>query len=242
MGTTLEGVPCLVRTIGRSFVTKLPPADEWEKVLNAGYDYDIEPYDDFAASFDINETYPPQIMVESYRARIEGVFGLICNSSLNATIDPRANCTSLHNGIHAYIGGSIVVAPSAIDPVFFLLHNWIDAMWALYQDKYGLEYTFPEQYKLTQLFDNGHFNGLEINSMDVMDVAKLGYVYQIQVAHGQESDSWWTMRRTIGLSTGIALVAIILCVVCLWCVNKRKHREGYAESESTYSDYGLLGR
>ena len=100
-------------------------------------------------------------MLESYRARIEGLFGLVCNASVNATedpFDPRRICTSLHNGVHAYIGGTIVIAPSTLDPIFFLLHNWIDAMWAMYQDKYGLEYTFPEEYKMTQLFDLDHFN------------------------------------------------------------------------------------
>ena len=176
-----------------------------------------------------NETYPPQIMVESYRARIEGLFRLICNSSLDPT-DPRAECTSLHNSIHGYIGGSINTPPSIIDPVFFLLHNWIDVMWALYQDKYGLEYTFPEEYKLTQLFDNEYFNGLQMNALDVMDVEKLGYIYQIQHDNLQQEsadDSWWTTGRTVGIVLGIILVIIILCSVGIWSCKKKRNRVDY---------------
>ena len=72
--------------------------------------------------------------------------------------------------------------------VFSLSHNWLEVMWDLYQDIYWLEYTFPEQYKLTQLFDNGHFDGLQMNSMDVMGVEKLGNVYQIRLDNWQKTN------------------------------------------------------
>eukprot|EP00484_Ammonia_sp_Unknown_P027473 CAMPEP_0197031160 /NCGR_PEP_ID=MMETSP1384-20130603/10247_1 /TAXON_ID=29189 /ORGANISM="Ammonia sp." /LENGTH=259 /DNA_ID=CAMNT_0042460651 /DNA_START=43 /DNA_END=818 /DNA_ORIENTATION=- len=93
-GTHMENVSCLARSFGL-FRESLPPEDEWEKVLYAGFDYDVEPYNDWIAA----EQNLTQNMVVSFRARIEGLGGLICNVSGNT------ECKSLHNAIHAYIGG-----------------------------------------------------------------------------------------------------------------------------------------
>ncbi len=242
--TSTEAPLCLVREIGNDKTPTLPPSDEWWKVLNAGYDYDIEPYDDNKAmqppyNNDSELEAPNQIMVKSFRARIEGIFPLICNASvtlpLNVT-DPdlvwdilwRRFCRPLHDGVHFYIGGNIQAATATVDPIFFLLHNWIDAMWALYQDKYGLEYTFPEEYKDTILFDGGHFNGWNVTARDVFDVEKMGYVYQVQLDNrSDDDDTWWTTERMVGILIGLAVISVIVCVGCIWWGKKKKDRAGY---------------
>ena len=54
-------------------------------------------------------------------------------------------CFGLHGNLHIYIGGQVASLASPNDPLFFLLHNWVDLMWARYQKEYG-DHTFPEQY------------------------------------------------------------------------------------------------
>jgi len=47
----------------------------------------------------------------------------------------RARCEDLHNLVHRYVGGNMLLATSPNDPIFFLHHANIDRMWSIWQKK-----------------------------------------------------------------------------------------------------------
>jgi tyrosinase len=57
---------------------------------------------------------------------------------------------SMHNLVHRYVGGTMVLAASPNDPVFWLHHANIDRLWGKWQDRYGNS-TYP-----TNGAPNGH--------------------------------------------------------------------------------------
>ncbi len=68
--------------------------------------------------------------------------------------------SSMHNGIHVFIGGQMGSGTSPNDPVFFLHHAQVDRIWALYQEMWGNE-SYPEQFLDEQLFE---FPGVTVRS------------------------------------------------------------------------------
>lgn len=204
-------------------------------MIDAGYDYDVPPYDNYLALIQ-NGTH--DMFVESFRARLEGIaINITCG--FNLTTNESLGCNPLHGALHQHIGGHIIVAPATQDPLFFLIHNWIDAVWGLYQDKYGIYYTFPEQFLDFEYFQGLFFVDSEYENWDsnrVMDHREsLGYVYSIQLQQDNDGGEtandteWWLDFDEVYVYLFIVLFALIgIGLICLgiWCC-KRKKNDNY---------------
>ncbi|KAI8787268.1 tyrosinase protein tyr-1 [Biomphalaria glabrata] len=64
------------------------------------------------------------------------------------TTKPKFDLESFHEGVHAFCGGAMkLFATAAFDPLFYLLHTFIDLIWSLFRDnlkKHGVDpETFP---------------------------------------------------------------------------------------------------
>jgi len=65
---------------------------------------------------------------------------------------PPASAPHLHNRVHVFVGGDMLVSSSPNDPVFFLNHCNVDRIWAAWQKKYPSEPYRPEQSAPASLF------------------------------------------------------------------------------------------
>jgi tyrosinase len=65
--------------------------------------------------------------------------------------------SSMHNGVHVFVGGQMQTASSPNDPVFFLHHAQVDRLWYLYQKAWGNS-SFPLDYIDDPLFE---FDGVQ---------------------------------------------------------------------------------
>jgi tyrosinase len=91
------------------------------------------------------------------------------------------NPPHLHNQVHVWVGGSMLLMSSPNDPVFFLHHCNVDRIWAMWQDAdpaHGYLPTNPvpgrPSHSLNEslaVFANGSTNA------SVLDYRSLGYVY-----------------------------------------------------------------
>ena len=57
---------------------------------------------------------------------------------------PAASAPGLHNRVHAWVGGDMLVSTSPNDPVFYLNHCNVDRIWAAWQTRPGTTY-LPDQ-------------------------------------------------------------------------------------------------
>ena len=100
------------------------------------------------------------------------------------------NGPQLHNRVHVWIGGSMLINTSPNDPVFFVNHCNVDRIWALWQD---LRFNFGYPSDDTIRDRNGQrINHYNINDKiypwqnepdgktigDMLDYRKLGYRYE----------------------------------------------------------------
>lgn len=120
----LLGHGALQRNMGdpRAF---FPVATEVAEAVSVFRPYDSPPFDD---SVDIEQ---------SFRNYVEGWW-------------PRGS--SMHNGVHVFIGGQMGAGTSPNDPVFFMHHAQVDRLWSLYQDSWGND-SYPEQFLDEELFE-----------------------------------------------------------------------------------------
>ncbi|MGC1307099.1 MAG: tyrosinase family protein [Phormidesmis sp.] len=109
----------LVRILARSG-TRLPSSDEISHVINRLDQFDNRYFSDFGEG--VSETSTSS----SFRAVLEGF------SFTNAV--KRKRESSMHNGVHGWVSGTMVdIQFSPGDPVFWLHHCNIDRIWALWQ-------------------------------------------------------------------------------------------------------------
>ncbi len=112
----------LRRHLGRVART-LPSKRRVGQVLTAGR-YDRAPWDGAAAGF---------------RNRLEGWI-------------PAASAPNLHNRVHVWVGGDMLLSSSPNDPVFYLNHCNVDRIWAAWQKKWGVGRYAPDQNAPSSLF------------------------------------------------------------------------------------------
>eukprot|EP01084_Bolivina_argentea_P197688 338725_1 len=178
---------CLSRTIGAGTIiddniliaSKLPKASEWNELIDTYRPYDVSPYNTAYDNFTLNHH------LNSFRSLLDGctkwIDGKISIGLTNA-VKKGACPYNLHGNSHVYIGGQLASAASPNDPLFFLLHSFVDLLWGQYQDKYGDD-SFPTQFIDIKLFANDEFiSHKQWTSNHVMDHrVQLDYMYDIQV-------------------------------------------------------------
>jgi tyrosinase len=100
------------------------------------------------------------------------------------------NGPQLHNRVHVWVGGSMLINTSPNDPVFFVNHCNVDRIWALWQDL-RFDFGYPEDGTIRdrkcQIINYYNINDKiypwqnESESKtidDVLDYRKLGYRYE----------------------------------------------------------------
>eukprot|EP01084_Bolivina_argentea_P146934 257164_1 len=139
--------------------------------------YDIEPYNDTEEIWNVSHCS------KSLRSQLEG-----CNP-YNYTF----GCSIRHSTLHRSIGGHQMALPwSPNDPLFFMLHGWIDYVWAQWQDIHDTNFdNFPQHLLDEQLFDFGDFNNDQISSRDVLNTRDLLYRYDIQDLSHEDEKGWY---------------------------------------------------
>jgi hypothetical protein len=90
----------------------------------------------------------------------------------------------LHNRVHNWIGGSMAIAYSPNDPVFWLLHSNIDRLWAQWQaanpnDSYDPETGAADGHNLRD-----RMSPFGVTPESVLDHRALGYVYDTELGGG----------------------------------------------------------
>ena len=222
---------CLSRRVGQGTVVilddnttkiygeSLPDKNAWySAIYDEKLPYDVPPYLSFNFTWEQHNN--------SFRARIEGVNPELIVGDMT------------HGLLHNYVGGHIIEPTSPNDPIFFLLHGWIDLMWALYQDQWG-DYafdTFPEQFLDVAYFQENNdfewFNNSQYTSRDVMDHRKMGYIYDLQMEDeaNNEDDEWYdNLMNSPGFEIWISLIAlVVVCVMSYCCL--RFYRKRSADS------------
>jgi tyrosinase len=148
--------PDLRRDFG-GLVSTLPTADDVAAAFDATY-YDVYPFD----------TGSP--IDQSFRNNLEG-------------FNHPSGEAELHNRVHDWIGGSMAIAYSPNDPVFWLLHANIDRLWAQWQAANPNDQYDPE----TGAADGQNLNDLmspfDVTPASVLDHKALGYVYDTELGN-----------------------------------------------------------
>lgn len=139
------------------------------------------------------------------------------NGKLDATLvflTSIGACQGLHGHLHIHIGGQLASGASPNDPMFFLLHNWVELMWSRYQKKYGNLSKIPEQLLDIDVTQGkfGDDNTL-LTARDVLDhEEQLDYTfdfdYDLDVANGNDDtnqDEPDGKNMTQGLIIGIII-------------------------------------
>lgn len=155
--------PGLKRQFGVN-ANSLPTSDDLALALRESL-YDTPPYN--SAPFTLG-----------FRNRLEGWVTQRGDSRV------RAPGTQLHNRVHVWVGGNMILMTSPDDPVFFLHHCFVDKIWAdwqasMMQDKpdwaphYAPQRDGPIGHNLDDVLKpwSRHIK-------DVMDISALGYEYE----------------------------------------------------------------
>jgi tyrosinase len=169
---TEEGLPGpgLKRSFGR-FIPTLPTGEDLLLALREGF-YDTPPYN-------------PSPFTIGFRNRIEGFITQRGDSRVMTT------GSQLHNRVHVWVGGNMLLMTSPDDPVFFLHHCFIDKVWADWQE---LQKTNnPEgipHYAPLRDGPPGHNIDDQIKPWkhairEVLDIESLGYTYEQPTAAAQ---------------------------------------------------------
>jgi len=113
------------RPLRRGFntATGLPNKSQVQQALGQTH-YDNSPWNSTAASF---------------RNRVEGWV-------------PAASAPHLHNRVHVFVGGDMLISSSPNDPVFYLNHCNVDRIWAAWQKQHPSEPYRPPQSAPQTLF------------------------------------------------------------------------------------------
>jgi len=146
----LYNFTCLHREIGQGLTARnwnntnfskplyqeLLPKSAWDDVIMTYRVYDISPYN---SAYD---NYTRNNYLNSFRAQLEGCNQWNDDGTPNADLEFLVSigaCLGPHGSLHWHVGGQLASLASPNDPLFFMLHNWVDLMWSRYQRKYGDE-------------------------------------------------------------------------------------------------------
>lgn len=145
--------PHLQRSFGL-FADRLPTRDDVLASFEVG-SYDAAPYD-FTTPVD-----------QSFRNHVEGFSHL--------TGDPE-----MHNRVHLWIGGSMSIVNSPNDPVFWLLHAYLDKVWAEWQARPEPDY-LPESGAREGHNLHDPMSPFDVTPATVLDHHGLGYRYDTEL-------------------------------------------------------------
>jgi len=86
---------------------------------------------------------------------------------------------NLHNYMHGWVGGDMNPRTAPNDPIFFLVHSYVDKLWADWQERHPEADQFPPNSSSAQ---DGHKLGTDmppwnIDPGDTIDYRSMGYVY-----------------------------------------------------------------
>jgi tyrosinase len=127
----------LVRQLNRSG-TRLPSQDEIDHTINR-----IATFDDNYFAF-YSDGDPQNSTSNSFRAVLEGWSP--------TTAVKRKHESSMHNGVHVWVGGNMgIPRVSPNDPAFWLHHCNVDRFWALWQVRHP---SLADQYPTDAAIDN----------------------------------------------------------------------------------------
>eukprot|EP00483_Globobulimina_turgida_P013068 UN13092 len=104
------------------------------------------------------------------------------------------------------------------DPLFFMLHGYVDLAWAVWQDIHDKQFdNFPQHVLDEALFYFADFNDDGMSARDVLDTRELFYKYDVQLA--SEYKKWyedftkaWIYLFMVGIV--MVLVAFAFAVYC----------------------------
>lgn len=160
-----EGLPGpgLKRSFGQ-FMDSLPTPADLQLALREGF-YDTPPYS-------------PSPFTIGFRNRIEGFVTQRGDSRVTTA------GSQLHNRVHVWVGGNMLLMTSPDDPVFFLHHCFIDKVWADWQEVQKTNN--PDggpHYAPLQGGPAGHNIDDDIRPgshtiRQVLDITALGYTYE----------------------------------------------------------------
>lgn len=155
--------PGLKRQFGVN-ATSLPNADDLSLAQRESL-YDTPPYN--SGPFTLG-----------FRNRLEGWVTQRGDSRV------RTPGTQLHNRVHVWIGGNMILMTSPDDPVFFLHHCFVDKVWADWQDAMRrTNADFAPHYAPLRDGPSGHnlhdvLTPWTRRVSDVLDISQLGYTYE----------------------------------------------------------------
>eukprot|EP00486_Rosalina_sp_Unknown_P014288 CAMPEP_0201592982 /NCGR_PEP_ID=MMETSP0190_2-20130828/190714_1 /ASSEMBLY_ACC=CAM_ASM_000263 /TAXON_ID=37353 /ORGANISM="Rosalina sp." /LENGTH=376 /DNA_ID=CAMNT_0048051971 /DNA_START=92 /DNA_END=1223 /DNA_ORIENTATION=+ len=197
----LYNYTCLHRQIGEGFrvtnwnntnTTKylyqeLLPKSLWDDVIMTYRVYDVSPYNS------ASDNYTLEDHESSFRSMLEGCTKWNPDGTPNADlvfITKLGACQGLHGHLHGHIGGQLASLASPNDPLFFLLHNWVDLMWSRYQEKYGDELSaIPEDFLDIDVTQDKFPENDILTTRQVLDhEVQLGYVYDYDYDLDVEDD------------------------------------------------------
>src|SRR5262249_8681995 len=84
----------------------------------------------------------------------------------------------MHNRVHNWVGGSMLIMTSPNDPVFWLVHANLDRLWAEWEAVYGDDFPEAGAPRRQNLRDPTHPFG--VPPEDVLDHHDLGYAYDTE--------------------------------------------------------------
>jgi tyrosinase len=176
-----EGLPGpgLKRSFGRLLDTLPAPAD-LQLAMAEGF-YDTPPYG-------------PSPFTIGFRNRIEGFVTRRGDNRVSTT------GSQLHNRVHVWVGGNMLLMTSPDDPLFFLHHCFIDKVWTDWQEVQKINN--PDgapHYAPLRDGPRGHNIDDDIRPgahtiRQVLDVAALGYTYEQPPAAPELTDLAATVR------------------------------------------------
>jgi len=77
----------------------------------------------------------------------------------------------IHDGIHGHVGGTMgQIGWSAYDPIFWAHHVMIDRIWALWQDRNGIQGPTPDMFEEV-------LEPFNLRIPQVLEISRLGYDY-----------------------------------------------------------------
>lgn len=160
-----EGLPGpgLKRSFGQ-FIDSVPTPADLQLALREGF-YDTPPYN-------------PSPFTIGFRNRLEGFITQRGDNRVATT------GSQLHNRVHVWVGGNMLLMTSPDDPVFFLHHCFIDKVWADWQELQRVNNPDGSpHYAPLQDGPPGHNIDDDIRPgtrtiRQVLDIAALGYTYE----------------------------------------------------------------
>ena len=143
------------------------------------------------------------------------------------------NWRQMTNAIHQYIGGHQATIAAPVDPIFWFIRAWVDAIWTMYQDEHGIYHNFPIDNEIgnKSLFDDIYFNQSTLTYKDVINTQLLHYSYSLRSSEFKldpfpADKEWWESDFLWAFI--FALISFMLCALIgaalIKCHRKRRGR------------------